>query len=78
MRSWIRRKRGSFQKSKNAESPPDPRVRGHTVRRRILSHKEHIEHKEMEGGNGESEANVVTLCSKCATSNDVAENLPWM
>ena len=30
-------------------------------RQRILSRKERIERKEMEGGNGESEANEVTL-----------------
>ena len=33
---------------------------------------------EMEGGNGMSEANEVTLCLKCAKQNDEAENLLWM
>ena len=32
----------------------------------------------MEGGNGESVANEVTLCSTCASQNDEAENLPRM
>ena len=32
----------------------------------------------MEGGNGATFGSAVTLCSKCATSNDAAENLPWM
>ena len=29
----------------------------------------------MKGGNGESAASVVTLCSNCAYQNDAAENL---
>ena len=32
----------------------------------------------MKGGNGVREANVVTLCSKCAYQTDEAENLPRM
>ena len=32
----------------------------------------------MEGGNGVSEANVVTLCSKGEIPYCVAENAPWM
>ena len=36
------------------------------------------ERKEMEGGNGVREANVVTLCTKCETPYYAAGNLPWM
>ena len=32
----------------------------------------------MKGGNGVREANVVTLCLKCAYPINEAENLPWM
>ncbi len=32
----------------------------------------------LKGGNGVREANVVTLCSKCANQIDAAENLPRM
>ena len=44
----------------------------------VLSRKERKERKEMKGGNEVSEANEVTLCSKCACQNDEAENLLWM
>ena len=61
----------AFKNLKNAPNPSNLRV-ADEVRRRNLSRKER---KEMKGGNGESEANVVTLCSKRAKQNDAAENL---
>ncbi|MBQ6617282.1 MAG: hypothetical protein IJH67_13040 [Thermoguttaceae bacterium] len=35
-------------------------------------------YQPLKGGNGVSEANVVTLCSKCEIPYYAAENLLWM
>ena len=64
----------AFKNLKNAPNPSNLRV-ADEVRRRNLSRKER---KEMKGGNGESEANVVTLCSKGEIPYCVAENAIWM
>ena len=53
-------------------------ARGSPLPQKKISRKERKDRKEMKGGNGESAANVVTLCLKCATPTDAADNLLWM
>ena len=43
-----------------------------------ISRKVREVRKEMEGGNGESAANEITLCSKGEMPYCEAENAPWM